>query len=210
MILQELYKPKFTPKLASTVDSYVLGLADKAKIAADSVAAQQSDNDLYDELTDRLEKMGWEFHDSGYFSSVFINPRKNYILKVNTIPDKGFNYFVNLIKRYPNKHFPIVSNLRVIKTAEHDYYMYYIEKLYPVQYSVENDISTYCLHHLYKMYNHHPNPYSPDSEYVNNNPDFARALDIVLQYHDKFGIDLPGNNIMQRQDGTVVITDPYC
>ena len=210
MILQELYKPKFTPKLASTVDSYVLGLADKAKIAADSVAAQQSDNDLYDELTDRLEKMGWEFHDSGYFSSVFINPRKNYILKVNTIPDEGFNYFVNLIKRYPNKHFPIVSNLRLIKTAAHDYYMYYIEKLYPVQYLVEKDISTYCLHHAYKRYNHTPNPYSSDSEYVKNNPDFARALDIVLQYHGKFGIDVPGDNIMQRQDGTVVITDPYC
>ena len=66
----------------------------------------------FDSFKEKMKKLGWTFLSSGYFSSVFINPDKSYVIKMNNKQDRGFAKFVKIIKRNPNKHFPKISVLK--------------------------------------------------------------------------------------------------
>ena len=42
-----------------------------------------------------------------------------------------------------------------------------------------------------------------------NHPELVKAARIVGKYHLDHWLDIHSKNIMQREDGTIVITDPY-
>ena len=62
----------------------------------------------------RLQKLGWTLLGKGYFSSVYQNPKKNYVLKINSRPDEGYAEYVRIIKKTKNKHFPRISDMKVL------------------------------------------------------------------------------------------------
>lgn len=49
-------------------------------------------------MREKLKDLGWKELARGFFSSVFYNPKKSYVLKVTTLEDKGYAAYVNLIK----------------------------------------------------------------------------------------------------------------
>ena len=91
------------------------------------------------EITAKLAKLGWRMGGKGYFSQVYINPKKNYVLKLNTHSDKGFTQYVNLLKTHPNKHFPVISAMKTIDLGSawesRPVSLYLIEKLYQADYT---------------------------------------------------------------------------
>ena len=68
MKLDELYKPKIGKKLSKVAFDYFPKHYDESSESA---------------MFEKLEKMGWHFLSSGYYSYVFMNDKKPYILKIN-------------------------------------------------------------------------------------------------------------------------------
>ena len=63
------------------------------------------------------------------FSSVYENDKKNFVLKVTNRPDPEYQRYVDVIKKFDNKHFPKISNMKKLDINCRDYYVYAIEKL---------------------------------------------------------------------------------
>ena len=81
------------------------------------------------ELITRLAESGWALEDSGHYSMVFLNEQKNAVLKVNRIRDRAYEHFVDVCKKFPNKHFPKITDRIHITQG---WYAYLIERLYPL------------------------------------------------------------------------------
>jgi hypothetical protein len=160
-------------------------------------------------LNNTLKKYGWTYTTQGLYSSVYVNPNKNYVLKLNKHPDPGYAKYVTLIKNYKNPHFPIISDLKQININNKIYYVYLIEKL--KQYSDNNVVkaikyvSTFPSLPLREIYREEEIP-----TILLTHPKLEKALRIVgRNLGPRMSLDLHSGNIMQRNDGTIVITDPY-
>lgn len=163
-------------------------------------------DDSQADFEEKLEKYGWKYHDGGAYSNVYTNSRKPYVLKINTEFDPAFQRFVNLIKKYPNKHFPQISDMKEYKVGRKKYYIYMIEKLYKVK---DQFISS--LIRDYTDYNGDDleNIDTDYLEYLNKHKDFWAALNIIIKNQKDYEIDLHNDNFMKRKNGTIVLTDPY-
>jgi len=174
------------------------------------VAHQYFKSDSYDakyELQKQLKKLGWKELGSGAFSHVWENPNKSYVLKINSQPDIGYATYVKIIKKHKNKHFPKISEMKVWKVGRHKFYIYAIEKLYRVTGQSSRDLA-------YELGNIMEDPKRPlekllkhQTKYLRNHPDLVKAAIIIGKDGDGI-IDMHGENIMQRKDGTIIITDP--
>jgi len=123
MLLSELYKPKLPLSLRVAGDNYF----------RDLVMTEPEDEDwrlLQDKLVDKMYKKGWNALQDSLYSLVFVHPNKKYIWKINKQLDRGYAYFVKLVKANPNPHFPVVSDIMPFKFEDEVYYQYAIEKLY--------------------------------------------------------------------------------
>ena len=122
MKILELFKPRdqaITPeeeKAASTA------------IGKFGYPALYADKDM---MQEQFEKLGWKVLGSGVFSMVLVNPSKKYVLKVNIQPDPGYQKYVDLILKHPNKYFPQISDMKLLNIQDSKYYVYLIEKLKP-------------------------------------------------------------------------------
>jgi hypothetical protein len=167
---------------------------------------QADDIDSHDNLEKKLKKYGWRYLSSGALSNVFGNSKKSYVLKINKQPDPAFQSFVNLIKKYPNKHFPKISDMKEYKVGKKKYYVYMIEKLYKVRDEFIKDL-------IYSYANGNPIDVMRTNadylEYLNKHPSLKQALDILIKNEKRHRIDLHSDNFMKRKDGTIVLTDPY-
>src|ERR1035441_6235229 len=81
------------------------------------------------ELESKLAKFGWERLGAGVYSSVYGKTKKSYVLKINKRPDEGYEKYVKLIKKYRNKYFPRITDMKVLKIGGEKYYVYLIERL---------------------------------------------------------------------------------
>jgi len=45
----------------------------------------------------------------------------------------GYEKYVDLIHKYRNKHFPRITDMKVLKIGRENYYVYLIEKLYKIK-----------------------------------------------------------------------------
>jgi hypothetical protein len=85
---------------------------------------------------EHMEKLGWIELDFGSFASVYGNKSKPYILKKLNDPDICYEAYVRLIHRHPNKHFPIISDMKKLRFNGNNYYVYLIEKLYKIPWGI--------------------------------------------------------------------------
>lgn len=172
-----------------------------------------------EQLEDYLEQMGWILLDEGQFSMVFSNPKKTYILKINEEPDPAFAEYINLIKKHKNKHFIRVSDVKQMQVSQSMYYIYLIEKLSKIPTSQGDYISSY-LENIAQDAQEYGKPLGPKDLYGlfgKKLPNFLsdtllNAVNILGVYSSTrpgLIIDIHGDNIMRRNDGTIVITDPY-
>ena len=173
------------------------------------------------QLIQSLKTLGWEFKNYGAFSAVFVNPSRNYIIKINRRQDTGFSAFVNLVKRNPKQpHFPKISYRKKIEVGDTIHEIYLIEKLEPFppaeSYSVDNvriltgDITHIANNYLApidKIFN------SEEIKVVKQYPPSlitaARLIGKTAVGHD-LRLDIHRNNLMIRPNGnTIIIADPF-
>jgi len=152
---------------------------------------------------------------AGYYSTVYSNPKKSYVLKVNDRQDTAYAQYVSLIKKYNNKHFPKISDLKFIEVNGGRYYIYLIEKLDDVRSEMKHLANVFseiidCPYSSLTFFN----TSHTQLDYLKQNPELVTALRIIGKFKHNIknpyiSNDMHGGNIMQRKDGTIVITDPY-
>jgi hypothetical protein len=221
MKLTEFDNPKVSKRLFHTASPYFKQQYKTGEVYETSPAMV--------DMKQKLEKMGWRKISKGYFSMVFDNPKKEYILKVNMRPDSAYAHYVKIIHENPSVHFPKISDKKRLIIGYKSYYVYLIEKLQSVQ---ENqlmikigniigriakdassgiprsvdDVKENCIKAAENM--------NGDLEYqalyyMANHESLIQASIIIGQRMGKNMLDIGSNNIMTRTDGTIVITDPY-
>ena len=175
-----------------------------------------------DALNSLLRRHGWTcFSMSSKYSNVYCNPKYRYVLKINKRPDIGYENYVQLIHKKRNKHFPHISDRKEIMVGGEKYYAYLIEELFHIDDSRAKHLSSiyrdYIKGRKYglkidKIFTDiywYPAGVPPE---LRDDPSMINALEIVADnslLSGEFSIDLHKRNIMEREDGTVVITDPY-
>jgi hypothetical protein len=162
----------------------------------------------------KMKKLGWKITGSGMYSNVFLNPTKNYVLKINMREDIGYQRYVELIHRSRTIHFPKISDEKFLTLGGDTYGMYLIEKLRhlpkPYNYAyaeIITKITEACdspINIIVKWFNEN---YGDDPNKITLPISLIKASQKLGKYYNQ--IDIHEDNIMQRADGTIVITDPY-
>jgi len=172
-----------------------------------------------------LTSLGWRFIAKGAFSAVYRKPAEPFVLKFNTRPDIGFALYARLIRKFNNTHFPVISDQKTIEVGEHRYFLYLVERLNKIPVRPAKKIVLWikqCIRQGYFSEERDPaaaiesirREYSPlFAELLTQQPDMFRAIQILKQPTNDMsyiGLDMHEGNIMQRKDGTIIFTDPYC
>ena len=125
MNITELYKPKINSKVTDVAHQYYTKRNNyEFPVFMDGIRW----------LNEKLSKMGWAPLNSGAYSRVYQNPKKKYVLKITTYQDNGYAEFVNITRKFKNKHFPKISDQKdlVINISNEEvakFSLYLIEKL---------------------------------------------------------------------------------
>jgi len=159
--------------------------------------------------------LGWKKIGSGNYSIVLGKKNKNFVVKINTKYDKSFAHYCLLIHKFPNKHFPVISNIKLFKDSHgNKIYVYFIEKLtsLPKNPSVQRlirDIDDIVneKRRFTEDIDYYKNVYPHAMAYIDENPEIWNAIDIIAKYGKGIG-DIHYENIMMREDGTLVFSDP--
>lgn len=161
-------------------------------------------------LERNLNENGWFEIAAGQNGKVFENGSKKFIIKITQDPDVCYEAFVDIVKNNPHKCFPEIYSNFTVSTKYGDYYVYMIEKLYPL----DNDdlfIGALCVTYFYQKFliEDEKIEFLFERQY----PDIAEAIQILIEnelFDDpSFHNDLENPyNYMQRNDGTVVLIDP--
>ena len=165
----------------------------------------------HESLTRILHDRGWEEVGAGYYATVYSKPGINYVLKIFE-QDSAYLAFLDMIAKNPNPHFPrIIGKIRVgDQWGKKTYRAVRMEKLLPlngvrVNEHVFTGISAKNGVRLNSVQEH---SLELANEYLEDKPTLVVALDLIVdKLLNRFTLDL-GNDVMQRQDGTPVITDP--
>ena len=204
MKLQELYKPKVEKRIASAAKEYV----QQKRLDLPTVNAQFN-------LQEKLAKIGWKRAKDGGYSTVYINPAKSYVIKINDRQDGGYMQYVRIMHKYKNKHFPIISDIKRLPLGlENVYFVYLIEKLEEIDCTGEVLRTMDECQKLVRKIAH--NNYTVEEVYGNDLPDCFKKDPALLKACVILGknvgcrfIDMHWGNFMKRSNGTLIITDPY-
>ena len=176
--------------------------------------------EIWRPLEDQLKKTGWQSIGMGCFSIVFTKPSLPYVLKINKMPDRAFQHFVELSKRFPSRYFPKIGALKMIEYKERPYYIYTIEKLDSVT-NMPSHLTLTRFANLIEAIAANPKMeiskilgdcYGASDESVEwflRHPELVKACQIIGLNCPDGRLDIHKGNIMQRKDGTIVIVDPY-
>ena len=201
-------------------DPNTIGVAKEFfKYKPKGLAGRYRENQL-NTLDENLKRLGWKKANYGSYSNVYEKADKTYILKINTVMDKGFAWFAFLTRKFPNIHFPKIGDAKVIMVEKYKYYLYMVEKLKELPQVRAGVLEAICsiaennyydgkdvsLNELLKEVHKF---YEVDVREAGIDEEFLRALDIIFEYHGNNILDLHDANFMQRTDGTPIIIDPY-
>ena len=201
----EYKRPRVRGKISSDIEQSVVRTA-QSKIS----------------LNTYFKNLGWNRVGVGYFSEVYANPKKNYVIKVNKQPDRSYERFIDFVKQHPNKHFPVVSDVKLIMLAGAKFYIYALERLGEFTSPLKN-VESKIIANLLQEIGLYPdddldvivdedlrfNDIPELKAWINQQPGLVKAVRMLGKYRGKSGLDIWENNLMQRKDGTIVITDPY-
>jgi hypothetical protein len=205
MIINEMSKPKISEPIHNAAILFFKNQRTR-KVSADV------------ELDEQMNRLGWKEVGSGMYGIVYANENKSYVLKITKDYDSGYEHYVNVIHRFPNKHFPKISDMKKLRIGKRNYYIYLIEKLITIPTITGDKIAEYFdtaidayfgvsrsqMDRELNLYFHNRVP-----KVIANDPSMREALYIVANKQGKVFSDMHGGNIMKRKDGTIVITDPY-
>lgn len=169
--------------------------------------------DRSDAIEQLIKEFGFKYPQSGGRGTVISHSNLPYVVKIFDKRDKGYIEFIKLaLQHRDNPHFPKFRG----KLVEFDkFYAVRMEKLYilslqqwhtdisPIVRAVESDS---------KHWQNDIQEGTPEYAYMQTYPLFGPALLIVKEARLKtMGIvdDIYEKNIMQKYDGTPVITDPW-
>jgi hypothetical protein len=218
-ILDEVYRPK-------------IGVRDKA--ALDRYFKTFGDNPTEEwlDIEDIMTERGWTKIGEGQYATCYTKPNYNYVLKVNYTPDPAYEKYTSIIKQFRNKHFPIISDSKTLTVNElgqkYNMCAYLIEKLNPLPEFYDGEYALFVIGAKMIM----KNPQLPSSELrreiekiraiyqydedyfpeiLFSDKSLLEACRIVGRFSKIFyyNIDIHPANIMVRNNGTFVITDPY-
>jgi len=162
--------------------------------------------DKHIDVTRNLSKIGWKRIGEGTFSTIYKSPDGKVALKVNHLPDPAFKKFTSVIKDHPSPHFPLISDIKTLRGGKTAYMM---ELLEPIKPKDKIKFKKFIMNCEYIG----ENPYSENSDVpypsVHISDSFTTALKILGENKGNNSMDIHGDNIMRRNDGTLVIADPY-
>ena len=156
----------------------------------------------------KLKELGWILIDFGAFSYVYRNPSKNYVLKINNLPDPAYDKFVKFCQKVNSPYLPKIIDKQTFDADGKEYNLYYIEKLYKLSVSSSRSIREVIDANIRDMPNwqvKHFRSYDLFQKYPG-------LLEMILRLGNlkSYGyFDLHPNNIMMRKDGTPVLIDPF-
>ena len=205
------------PKMAGAVNAITDPITD---IVDQSLQGTMYPEDVAPNLVQTLKKLGWKNIGKGSFSLVFTKPNLPYVLKVNKQPDPAFLYFAKLSIDYPSRHFPKIGNMKKIEYENEPYYIYTIEKLYPIT-NVPGIVELFTFAQL--LDNIARMPREPLErllritngmndklqKWIRSHPGLINACQLIGKFKPAGIIDIHEDNIMKRRDGTIVVVDPY-
>ena len=159
---------------------------------------------------------------------VFENVKKPYVLKLTMAKDPAYMEYVRLINTHPNKYFPKISDMKILEVNGEKFGVYLIERLQTMK-KPWNQIYAEILRRIMGVHDEEegiltlrntPAPHRLDVpqyqweeilDQIDGNEELITAIKLVASWVNKRinRIDMHSGNIMQRSDGTVVITDPY-
>ena len=178
---------------------------------------------LLNELEDLLLRRGWKMVGGGAFSDTWLHPKGELILKINRRSDPAYDRFIDVIQKYPNPHFPKIMDAKQIIGGRWPYGIYLIEKLEKLSMD-KKYIFSQALHNIAihpDMTRNQLSEQTNDTYTDYENLKFQECMktmpDSLMEAMRIIGrncpvksyFDLHPGNIMQREDGTIVIIDPY-
>lgn len=176
-----------------------------------------------DYAAEHFEQQGWKLLGQGLYSVVLAKPESNFVIKISIINDTGFNRFVLMTHKYKNPHFPNITNVRRINIKGRIFFIYLIEKLHPIKMNIFYHkllefislvVNGHSVEQLINKFNEGMFPQGDKiAEYLEKHPSMMEAINLIhkspVNMKSSYDFDLHTNNFMQREDGTIVITDPY-
>jgi hypothetical protein len=177
-----------------------------------------------------LTSRGYDKLGSGLYAHVMGKGASPHVLKLFSSTDQGYLSYVAMAMTYPNKHFPKFKG-KLMKITN-DYYAVRMEMLYPIdnqtlakEYGF-NEIYDFLevLKELIRAGQNQDYPLSefPEHFYKTAYYDYEEGqIERFMTIHKELAeacfriglyakghVDLHWGNIMEREDGTLVITDP--
>lgn len=161
-----------------------------------------------------LRRAGWELAGWGSYADVYENPDKPYVLKLFSCNDAAYRAFLQMIKEHPNVHFPRIKG-NFIRVNDR-YYAVRMERLHPLREDV-SPIIEYVRYRLMSKEIDMTNLSTEQQEVLDSiiadigkYPDTLRdACDLIVnKLIPPWSNDLNRTNVMKRDDGTLVFTDP--
>lgn len=182
----------------------------------------------YDDFTYAFPKINHFFLlGSGYFADVFTKDNHPYVYKVASLGknirslakaiDDPYLAFLNATQEMDNPFFPRVRTLTIFKHQAASFYVAEMEKLLPLKNSKLDDASYAMRENLLHLFKHR--------EHCDVLNDWKENAKIYKQYKNliasqvyqtmakllmDYDNDLHQANMMMRQNGQLVITDPLC
>lgn len=168
-----------------------------------------SENDTAQDfkLDEYLAELGWDNIGNGAFSSIFENPAKPYVMKINPAYDRGFARFALFTRQNPNEHFPKIGNAKMMVIGGKKYAIYLMEKLNRLSSTEAIDLVGFCIAACKGEYEEMSK--STMEKFQWQMDSLFDACMELKQNSDKVVIDFHQGNLMVRDDGTVVIVDPF-
>lgn len=149
-----------------------------------------------------LLKAGYNELGAGAMGRVFARKGDPYVLKLYRASDTGYTEFVEFTQANPSKHWPVFKGKPIRVTR--DYMAVRTERLYKGRYAQD---WAYQFHNYASKLRQGERIFS--TEFQKFPQDLQTAIDQLVKAFPNYMLDLGnGNNLMQRKDGTYVITDP--
>jgi hypothetical protein len=145
-----------------------------------------------------LRDAGYTRLGKGHFGAVYQKSGKPYVLKVFTAKDYAYKNFINLVKAFPNEHFP--KFIGKIINVTPDICAIRMEPLSEFKVDPSRKYLLYMIND-YLAYG------KDESEYMEYHPKMKQACDLIRLHLSDFSIDVSQNNVMMRGK-TLIFVDP--
>ena len=152
-----------------------------------------------------LYKLGFEHLDNGWYATILVHPRVNYVIKLFDNNDEGYAEFIQVVQQHKdNPHFPRFQG-QPMNFGQ--WTALRMERLQPYQ----SDFKKLWQLLDAAMYYSNWRADVKDTEFLEHWPKFGLALDILNDAirGKQIQFDWNRGNIMQRSDGTPVIVDAF-